>query len=87
MSLLDNQCYKKRISFVKNEDHIKKNWKLMHLGVSRLNGDQVKRLEHQLETLPPQPNKINLLRMLQREGLKNIDIDSTFTSVKAVTHE
>jgi len=72
---------------VKNEDHIKKNWKLMHLDVSRLNGDQVKRLEHQLETLPPQPNKINLLRMLQREGLKNIDIDSTFTSVKAVTHE
>lgn len=69
---------------VDNTEHIKKNWKLMHLDVSRLNGDQVKRLEHQLETPVPQPNKINLLRILNREGLKSIEIDSTFTSVKAV---
>lgn len=69
---------------VLNESHIRKNWKLMHLDVSRFNGDQVKRLEHQLETLTPDPNKIGLLRILNREGLKGIDIDSTFTSVKAV---
>lgn len=69
---------------VRNEEHIKKNWKLMHLDVSRFNGDQVKKLEHQLETPAPQPNKINLLRILSREGLKGIEIDSTFTSVKAV---
>ena len=68
---------------VSNEEHLKKNWKLMHLDVSRLNGDQVKRLEHQLETSAPQPNKITLLRLLLREGLKNIDIHSTYASVKA----
>jgi DNA polymerase-1 len=72
---------------INNERHVRNNWKLMHLDISRLNGDQIKKIEHQLETPAPQPNKINLLRMLQREGLKNIDIDSTFTSVKAVTHE
>lgn len=72
---------------INNEDHVKKNWKLMYLDVARLNGDQVKRLEHQLQTPPPAPNKMNLLRMLHREGLKNIEIDSTFTSVKAVIHE
>lgn len=69
---------------VLNEDHVKKNWKLMHLDVSRLNGDQVKRLEHQLETPTPSPNKINLLRILNREGLNSVEIDSTFTSIKAV---
>ena len=65
------------------EEHIRKNWKLMHLDVSRLNGDQVKKIEHQLQTPHPDPNKINLLRMLQREGLRSIDIDSTFTAIKA----
>jgi 5'-3' exonuclease len=69
---------------INNEEHIKKNWKLMHLDVSRLNGDQVKKLEHQLETPHPQPNKMSLLRILMREGLKGIEIDSTFISIKAV---
>jgi len=68
---------------VKNEEHIRKNWKLMHLDVSRLNGDQVKKIEHQLETPHPEPNKISLLRVLQKEGLRDIDINLTFTSIKA----
>ena len=70
---------------IKNEERVRTNWKLMHLDISRLNGDQVKKLEHQLGTSTPQPNKINLLRMLSREGLRNIDIDSTYASLRATT--
>lgn len=70
---------------IDKEEHIKKNWKLMHLDVARFNGDQVKKLEHQLETSHPQPNKIAMLRILIREGLRGIEVDSTFTSVKVVT--
>ena len=80
-SLTSNVSLFKEI--VEKQDLIRRNWKLIHLDVSRLNGDQVKRLEHQLETPPPQPNKISLLRMLQREGLGNVDINHTFTSIKA----
>jgi hypothetical protein len=56
----------------------------MNLGVTRLNGDQVKKLEHQLETPVPQPNKMNLLRILNREGLRGVDIDSNYLSMRAV---
>jgi DNA polymerase-1 len=69
---------------VTNEEHIRNNWKLMNLSVTRLNGDQVKKLEHQLETPVPQPNKMNLLRILNREGLRGVDIDSNYLSMRAV---
>jgi 5'-3' exonuclease len=72
---------------VKSEEQVRKNWKLMHLDVSRLNGEQVKKLQHQLGTLPPQPNKIKLLRLLHKEGLRNVNIDMTFTSVRAILND
>ena len=72
---------------VKSEEQVRKNWKLMHLDVSRLNGEQVKKLQHQLGTLPPQPNKIKLLRLLHNEGLRNVDINMTFTSVRAILND
>ena len=67
------------------KDLVRRNWKLIHLDVSRLNGDQVKRVEHQLETPPPQPNKMNLLRIMVAEGLRSVDVNSTYTSIKATT--
>lgn len=70
-------------SIIGGHEEAKKNWKLMHLDVSRLNGDQVKRVETQLGTPRPQANKISLLRILNRESLRTIDIDSTYASIKA----
>jgi len=66
-----------------SENEAFKNWKLMHLDVSRMNGDQVKRVEYQLGTALPESNKISLLRILVREGLKSVDINSTYASIKA----
>lgn len=74
-------------SIAQSEDLAKRNWKLMHLDVSRLNGDQVKRINHQLDTTAPSPNKMALLRLLVREGLKTIDIDLTFSNIKAAVND
>jgi 5'-3' exonuclease len=70
-------------SIIEGENEAFKNWKLMHLDVSRMNGDQVKRVEYQLGTMIPEGNKISLLRILVREGLKTVDINSTYSSIKA----
>lgn len=64
-------------------DDARKNWRLMYLDVSNLNGDQVKKIEHQLETTTPAPNKMALLRILVREGLRSFDIDTTYLQIKA----
>jgi 5'-3' exonuclease len=64
-------------------EDVKKNWRLMNLDISSMNGDQVKKIEHQLGTSEPSPNKMELLRILVREGLRSIDIDTTFLQIKA----
>ena len=74
-------------SIIEGEEDAKKNWKLMHLDISRLNGDQVKRIEHQLGTSLPSPNKISLLRLLVREGLKSVDLNLTFATLKRIPNE
>jgi len=66
-----------------SEVEARKNWQLMYLDISAMNGDQVKRIEHQLGTSLPQPNKMALLRILVREGLRSVDIDSTYSNIKA----
>lgn len=65
------------------ETEAKKNWRLMNLDISNLNGDQVKKIEHQLGTFAPEPNKMALLRILVREGLRSFDIDTTYLHIKA----
>lgn len=71
-----------RTMFESVED-AKKNWRLMNLDVSSMNGEQVKKIEHQLGTCEPNPNKMALLRILVREGLRSVDIDTTFLQIKA----
>lgn len=74
-------------SIIEGEDLARRNWKLMHLDISRLNGDQVKRVDHQLDTTAPGPNKMALLRLLVREGLRTVDIDLTFSNIKAALND
>jgi DNA polymerase-1 len=74
-------------SIIEGEEDAKKNWKLMHLDISRLNGDQIKRIEYQLGISLPSSNKISLLRLLVREGLKSVDLNSTFATLKRIPHE
>lgn len=74
-------------SIIDGEEDARKNWKLMFLDVSRLNGDQIKRIDYQLGTPLPSPDKISLLRLLVREGLKSVDINSTFATLKRMSNE
>lgn len=72
-------------SMVEGAEEAKKNWRLMYLDISNMTGDQVKRVEYQLGTSPPQPNKMELLKILLREGLKSVDITTTYINIKACT--
>ena len=74
----------KTISQSKDLAHL--NWKLMHLDVSRISSDQIKRIDYQLGTTAPDPNKMNLLRILSREGLRAVDIDTTYSNIKSVLY-
>lgn len=65
------------------EGEARKNWKLMYLDLGSLNGDQVKKIEHQLGTPAPHPNKMALLRILVREGLRSVEIDTTYLHMKS----
>lgn len=60
-----------------------RNWKLMHLDTSRLNGDQVKKIENQIENRGS-INKMELLRMLSTNGMLKFNIDRSFSIISTV---
>lgn len=70
-------------NIAESESIADRNWKLMHLDTSRLNGDQIKRIEDQLEK-SGLTNKMALLRMLSTNGMLKFDIDRSFSTISAV---
>lgn len=77
----------KRVKLVKNilegEDIVRLNWRLMHLDVSNLSGDQVKRIRDAIEEYEPKRNKLGLMRFLVKEGVQNFNVDTFFMSLSA----
>lgn len=68
-----------------NESHntARRNWKLMYLGLQNLSATQIYKINAKIDTFPPSPNKIELMRILLREGLQNFDADSFFMSLNS----
>ena len=66
-----------------NESKIRKNWKLMYLDSLMLSADQVKKINYQLENKESSINKMDLYKIINREGLNTFDIHSFFISVKS----
>ena len=74
------QIYK---NIVDSEAIVLRNWKLMHLDIENLSGDQIKKLEDSISGFVPKKNKMNLMRLMAREGIQDFDIDSFFMSLNA----
>ncbi len=66
-----------------SEPNIRKNWKLMYLDSMMLSADQIKRINFQLDNKEPEMNKMDLYRIINREGLNTFDIHSFFISIKS----
>ena len=70
-------------NIILNETNIRKNWKLMYLDSMMLSADQIKRINFQLDNKESAINKMDLYRIINREGLNTFDIHSFFISIKS----
>lgn len=67
---------------VDGKDVIYRNWKLMNLDVNVLTNDQIRKIDHVVDTFVPQWNKMSLIRKMMKEGLELIDVDQLFLTCK-----
>ena len=70
-------------NIILNEANIRKNWKLMYLDSLMLSADQIKKINYQLENKESTINKMDLYKIISREGLNTFDIHSFFISIKS----
>lgn len=68
-----------------SEDTAKRNWKLMHLDTSSLSADQIQKIEGQLENIG-KSNKMELMRLMSRQGMQNFDIGRHFVAINSVRY-
>lgn len=65
-----------------NADVALRNWKLMYLDIQNLSGQQIEKIKHVIDSFEPRRNKIELMKMLMREGVNNFDVDSYYIAIK-----
>lgn len=70
-------------NIVENRDIVMRNWKLMHLDISNLSGDQIKKINDSVSNFTPRKNKMELMRLFVRQGIQDFDVDSFFMSLSA----
>jgi DNA polymerase-1 len=59
-------------------DEVERNWRLIHLDVTSLSPEQIKRIETQLSTSTPKGDRMSLIRGLVQEGIGDFDVESMF---------
>jgi hypothetical protein len=74
------QIYK---NIVEQQDIVRRNWKLMHLDISNLSGDQIKKINDSVSNYTPKKNKLEMMRIFIREGVQDFDVDSFFMTLNA----
>ena len=83
-TLVDNGKKSKVLKeIVNSETEAKKNWKLMYLDAACLSWNQVKSINYQYEHNKKKVNKLDLMRVMIREGLNNFDVNDFLISVNA----
>lgn len=70
-------------NILENQDIVKRNWKLMHLDIGNLSGDQIKKITDSVSNYTPRKNKMDLMRLFVRQGIQDFDVDSFFMSLSA----
>lgn len=74
------QLYK---NIIDQQDIVRRNWKLMHLDIANLSGDQIKKINDSVSSYSPKKNKLEMMRLLIREGVQDFDVDSFFMTLNA----
>lgn len=68
---------------ITNENRLKKNWQLMYLDIKSLSWSQIKSIKDQYYSKVKKGNKMDLMRIMMREGLNKFDINTFLISVNA----
>lgn len=68
---------------INNEPQLCKNWKLMYLDSAMLSADQIKKINHQFDNKLHIANKLNLLKIMNREGLNFFNVHEFLISIKS----
>lgn len=68
---------------ITNENRLKKNWQLMYLDTKSLSWSQIKSIKDQYYSKVKKGNKMDLMRIMMREGLNKFDINTFLISVNA----
>lgn len=69
---------------VENVDIVNRNWQLVHLDGSMLSADQMKRVEHVVDTFAPSVNKMGLIKLLLKEGVNDFDYEGFFYDLSCI---
>ena len=56
--------------------------KLIRLDTNNLSHMQIKKLNDEFDTFSPSRNKMEVLRILKRQSIQNVDVDRFFLSMK-----
>ena len=70
---------------IESEKTLLKNWKLMYLDSAMVSADQVKAINYQYENKEERINKMELLKIMNQQGLNMFDIHTFFLTLKAST--
>ena len=72
----------KRVS--ESTSDVQRNWQLVHLDGGMLSADQAKRVEHVVNTFKPSVDRIQLIRLLVKEGITDFDVEGFFYDMSCV---
>ena len=78
---IDESIIHKRV--VEQQDD-KRNWKLVFLDGSMLSSTQATSIEHVMNTFRPHSNRMELVKLLVREGIGDFDVESFFYSFNCI---
>ena len=70
-------------NIVDNQMISKRNWRLMFLDIKNLSESQIRKITSSLTLENKEMNKLKLIRQLSKEGIKNFDVDSFYSSVSS----
>lgn len=72
----------KRVS--ESVDDVRRNWQLVHLDGSMLSADQMKRVDHAVDTFVPTVNRMAFIRLLIKEGINDFDSEGFFYDLSSI---
>ena len=67
-----------------SSEEVRRNWRLVHLDGSMLSHEQMKKVDHAMNTFKPGVNKVGLIRKLIKEGITDFDVEGFYYDLSCV---